>query len=301
MTDETKVDPQVIIVTGLSGAGRSQAANVLEDVGFFVVDNLPPTLIVNVVDHVGVVEGRLPRMAVVVDTRGGVTPEDLDEAMRGLMGRGVRTTVLFLDADDASLARRFEETRRKHPFAAPSLGEAIAGERAVFEEIRGMADVIVDTTDLNVHDLRRRIEEAFDDRRQERRMRVDLTSFGFKRGVPRIVDLLFDVRFLPNPHWVAELRPQTGLDPAVNDYVLHSADAEEFVERVTDLLHFLLPRFEAEGKKYLTIAIGCTGGRHRSVALAEELAKRIDGGRVDISVRHRDLTDLETPSTGSGA
>jgi UPF0042 nucleotide-binding protein len=238
-------------------------------------------------------------MAVVVDTRGGVTAHDLDEAMRGLMGRGIRTTVLFLDADDASLARRFEETRRKHPFVADSLGDSIAGEREAFEEIRGMADVLVDTTDLNVHDLRRRIEEAFDDRREERRMRVDLTSFGFKRGVPRIVDLLFDVRFLPNPHWVAELRPQTGLDRPVTDYVLSSDDAREFIDRIADLLHFLLPRFDAEGKKYLTIGIGCTGGRHRSVALVEELARRLADDPVDISIRHRDLPVPDVLASGT--
>ncbi len=289
-----KVEPRVIIVTGMSGAGRSQAAKVLEDLGFFVVDNLPPTLIVDVVDRVGVVEGTYPRMATVVDTRGGVTPHDLDEAIRGLLGRGIRTTVLFLDADDATLGKRFEETRRTHPMAAPSLARSIAEERIAFEEIRGMSDVIIDTTELSVHDLRRRVEHAFDQERDERKMRVDVVSFGFKRGVPRVVDLLFDVRFLPNPHWIPELRPQTGLDAAVSDYVLSSEDAGVFCAQAMTMLDFLLPRYEAEGKKYLTIAVGCTGGKHRSVALAEELATRIGSHDVDVTVRHRDLP-LDTP------
>lgn len=283
------MDPRVVIVTGMSGAGRSQAANVLEDFGYFVVDNLPPTLIIDVVDRVGVVEGDHPRMAAVVDTRGGVTPHDLDEAMRGLLGRGVRTTVLFLDADDETLATRFVETRRRHPISAGSLQESIARERNAFEEIRGMADIIVDTSDLSVHDLRRRMEDAFAEERAERRMRVDVTSFGFKRGVPRVVDVLFDVRFLPNPHWVEALRPHTGLDEDVRQYVLTSEDAQEFVRHTGDLLAFLMPRYAAEGKKYLTIAVGCTGGRHRSVAMAEELAGRLRELDVDVNVRHRDL------------
>lgn len=284
-----KVDPRVVIVTGMSGAGRSQAANVLEDFGYFVVDNLPPALIVDVVDRVGVVEGDHPRMASVVDTRSGVTPHDLDEAMKGLLGRGIRTTVLFLDADDETLATRFVETRRSHPMTGDSLEEAISRERAAFEEIRGMSDIIIDTSELSVHDLRRRMEGAFATERDERRMRVDVTSFGFKRGVPRIVDVLFDVRFLPNPHWVEELRPHTGLDPEVRDYVMASDDAQQFADHTDDLLSFLMPRYEAEGKKYLTIAIGCTGGRHRSVAMAEELARRIQKLDVDVRVRHRDL------------
>lgn len=294
--DRPAREPRVIIVTGMSGAGRSHAAAVLEDVGFYVVDNLPTDLIGNVVDRVGVVEGRQPLMAVVVDTRGGVTAEDLAAAVDGLEGRGIRTTVLFLDAEDHELARRFEETRRRHPIPSERLTDSIIAERAAFEEIRGMADIIVDTTDLNVHDLRRRIEDAFAAERSPRPMRVDITSFGFKRGVPRIVDLLFDVRFLPNPHWVSELRPHTGLDGDVRDYVLSSDDARRFVEMTAELLRFLLPRYEAEGKKYLTVAIGCTGGKHRSVALAEELARLVSSDQVDITVRHRDLPADPAPA-----
>ncbi len=283
-------EPRVIIVTGLSGAGRSQAANVLEDLGYFVVDNLPPTLIIDVVDRVGVPEGTRSRVALVVDTRGGLTASDLDDALKGLRGRGVRTTVLYLDADDPTLARRFEETRRTHPVAEGTLAEKIALERTAFEEIRGMSDVIIDTSELNVHELRKRIELAFSVEMESPRMRIDVVSFGFKKGVPRVVDVMFDVRFLPNPHWIPDLKPQTGLDDPVRSYVLESDDTEAFLERLDDMLEFLVPRYRAEGKSYLTIGIGCTGGRHRSVALAEEIGRRLrDGGVGDITIRHRDL------------
>jgi UPF0042 nucleotide-binding protein len=282
-------EPHVVIVTGMSGAGRSQAANVLEDVGYFVVDNLPTSLIEAVVDQVGVLEGARSKVAVVVDTRGGVTLEALDSAVTGLMGRGVRVTVLYLDADDATLIRRYEETRRPHPVEEGPLGERIRTERVGFEEIRGEADFIIDTSELNVHQLRQQIEAAFAGEQPERRMRVDVISFGFKRGVPRVVDLLFDVRFLPNPHWVPELRPQTGCDSDVSDYVLGQPDAGEFIDRTSELLAFLVPRYEAEGKSYLTIGVGCTGGRHRSVAIAEDLAERLSGGPIDVNVVHRDL------------
>jgi len=289
-------DPRVIIVTGLSGAGRSHAANVLEDLGYFVVDNLPPSLVVDVVDRVGVVEGTRSRAAMVVDMRGGLTAADLDEALKGLLSRGVRTTVLFLDADDAALARRYEETRRTHPVTEGTLSEKIAIERQAFEEIRGMSDVIIDTSELNVHDLRRRIESAFSGEFQSPRMRIDIVSFGFKRGVPRVVDVMFDVRFLPNPHWEPELRPQTGLDDPVRGFVLGDDDTEVFLAKLDDMLTFLVPRYRAEGKSYLTIGIGCTGGRHRSVAIAEEVGRRLrDEAVAEVTVRHRDLPKGQVP------
>lgn len=278
----------VVIVTGLSGAGRSQAAKVLEDVGYFVVDNLPSELIGEVVDRTGVAEGGRAKLAVVVDARGGLTHQQLEASLLGLHGRGLRTTVLFLDADDAALVRRYEENRRPHPMTAPTLAESIASERAAFEEIRGDSDVIIDTTDLSVHDLRRRITEAFADVTTESAMRVDVSSFGFKRGVPRVVDLLFDARFLPNPHWVPGLRRLTGLDDAVRSYVFDSSDAREFMARITNLLDFLIPRYEAEGKSYLSIGVGCTGGRHRSVAIAEAIGDHLEDRGVDVTVHHRD-------------
>jgi len=280
----------LVVVTGMSGAGRSTAANVLEDNDFFVVDNLPPALITSLADEAGLLDGRREKLAVVVDMRGGVTYDELELARRGLLSRGIRTTILFLDADDQALATRFEETRRTHPVREGDLAEKIASERRSIEEIRGAADVIIDSSELNVHELRERIEAAFT-QLDPRRMHVDVVSFGFKKGMPLVADLLFDVRFLPNPHWVAGLRPNTGLDDDVRDYVFGQQDAVDFTNRVWDMLQFLVPRYQREGKAYLTIAIGCTGGRHRSVALAEELASRLDAMEIDVLVRHRDIPE----------
>lgn len=282
---------RAVIITGMSGAGRSQAAKVMEDLGYFVVDNIPAQMIKFLVDQVGVAEGLQERIAVVVDTRVGVTYEALEAALRSLLQRGVRTTVLFMDADDPALERRFEETRRRHPIKEGNLAERIAAERVAFEEIRGLADVIIDTTDLNVHQLRDKVVEAFEAPDQTRRLRVDVISFGFKKGTPRVVDVLLDVRFLPNPHWVPELRPLTGHDAPVRDHVLAADDAVVFVEKAMDMFRFLLPRYEAEGKAYLTVGIGCTGGRHRSVALANELGRLLCEEGFDANVSHR-----ETPA-----
>jgi UPF0042 nucleotide-binding protein len=279
----------VVIITGLSGAGRSQVSNILEDIGYFVVDNLPTVLISDLVATAGLAEGDRSRIAVVTDTRTGMNETDLDLALIDLRRDGFRTTVLFLDADDRVLVRRFEESRRPHPAVGSSLGRAIANERASFEPVRAMADVIVDTSELNVHQLRDRIRDAFADVESVPSMRVDVSSFGFKRGTPRVVDLMFDVRFLPNPHWEPELRPLTGLDDAVRQYVFSYQEAGEFLAKTTDMLDFLLPHYEAEGKSYLTIAVGCTGGRHRSVALAEAIGAHLRETGVDTSVHHRDI------------
>lgn len=281
---------QLVIVTGMSGAGRSTAANVLEDNDFFVVDNLPPTLITSVADEAGLLDGRREKLAIVVDMRGGLTLEDLDLALKGLLTRGIRTTILFLDAQDNVLATRFQETRRTHPVREGDLAAKIATERESIEEIRGSADVIIDTSELNVHQLRERVEQAFTEL-GPRRMHVDVVSFGFKKGLPRVVDVLFDVRFLPNPHWVPELQPFTGLDDEVRDYVFSHEDADTFVDQAWDMLQFLVPRYTNEGKAYLTIGIGCTGGQHRSVAIAEELAARLTMLDIEVRVRHRDLPE----------
>jgi len=279
----------VVIITGLSGAGRSQAANVFEDIGYFVVDNLPTDLIADLVRSVGAVEGSRSKVAVVADTRAGMNAENLDEAIKELHRDGVRTTVLFLTADDRVLARRFEETRRPHPVDATSLQRAIEAERVAFEDVRAMSDVIIDTTDYNVHQLRDALRASFAHESGPAPMRVDVTSFGFKRGMPRVADLMFDVRFLPNPHWIPELRPQTGRDRAVREYVFSNPEAGEFLSRVTGLLEFLIPLYEAEGKSYLTIAIGCTGGHHRSVALTEAIAAHLADAGVSTVVHHRDI------------
>jgi len=287
--DQMTEPAHVVIITGLSGAGRSQAANVLEDIGYFVVDNLPTVLIDDLVNAIGSVEGSRTHIAVVVDTRAGMDAESLDVALIGLHRDGLRTTVLFLTADDKVLARRFEETRRPHPVEAASLDEAIAAERKAFEDVRASSDVIIDTSELNVHELRDTLRSAFTATIAEPSMRIDITSFGFKRGVPTVVDLLFDVRFLPNPHWVPDLRGRTGLDEPVRDYVFSYPEATEFLERVSGLLEFLVPHYEAEGKSYLMIGVGCTGGRHRSVALAEAVAQRLTDSGIHTDVRHRDI------------
>ena len=292
MTDSTDVaepqEPHVVVVTGMSGAGRSAAANVLEDLGYFVIDNLPANLIVDVVEGSGVGDGIRDRFAVVVDTRGGVTADELAEAVTVLRAKGLRTTVLYLDAADRVLIRRYEENRRPHPLPGATLGESIASEREALIEVRALGDVIADTTDLNVHELGDRLRNAFARGLPEGRLQVDVTSFGFKQGVPRVLDLLFDARFLPNPHWVPELRDQTGRDAAVRDYVFSHDEAGVFVERVSDLLDFLIPEYEKEGKSYLTIGIGCTGGRHRSVAIADAIATHLLDGGVAVTVHHRD-------------
>lgn len=279
----------VVIVTGLSGAGRSQTAKILEDIGYFVVDNLPTMMISDLVATIGSPEGEHCQLAVVTDTRTGMDATELDLVLIDLHRDGIRTTVLFLDADDAVLVRRFDETRRPHPQGAASLADAIKSERSAFEPVRALADVIVDTSELNVHQLRDRLRDAFADAGSNAAMRVAVTSFGFKRGIPRVADLMFDVRFLPNPHWEAELRPLTGLDAPVRDFVFAHEEAVEFLGKTTEMLDFLLPHYESEGKSYLTIAIGCTGGRHRSVALAEAIAAHLRETGVDTSVNHRDV------------
>lgn len=287
MTDR----PHLVVITGMSGAGRSLASKALEDLGFSVIDNLPPDLIDDVVAWADLGESEVRRqLAVVVDTRGGLDFRNLDAVMRRLAGDGVPTTLLFLDADDEVLATRFAESRRPHPVPGDTVAESITTERVALRDLRGRADVIIDTSDRTVHDLREAVFEAFGGARTHGPMRVSFTSFGFKHGVPRVVDLVFDVRFLPNPHWEEALRPLTGLDRPVRDFVFAQEDAARFVNMADDMLAFLIPKYEAEGKAYLTIAVGCTGGRHRSVAIAEELARRQrERGGAELSVRHRDL------------
>ena len=279
--------PHVLVVTGMSGAGRSTAAKVLEDLGYNVIDNLPPELLSQVAAHHEVPERRR-RLAVVIDSRAGDPMEALTEAVNELDRQGVQTRVLFLDADDSHIINRYEESRRPHPMRLGSVTESIAAERRMLGSLRESADVMIDTTDLNVHQLRARLTDLFAEVTEQRPMRVSVTSFGYKHGVPRDADLIFDVRFLPNPHWVQELRPLRGTDEPVKEYVLGFPDAGEFLTRIEGLLGFLIPRYEEEGKSYLTIGIGCTGGHHRSVVLAEELGLWLEDQHIDANVRHRD-------------
>jgi RNase adapter protein RapZ len=290
VTDPTPQGFQILIITGMSGAGRSQVSNVLEDLGWFVIDNLPPSLVGRVSELASDPGSSVSRLALVADVRGREFFNELVSTVRSLQRAGSDVRLLYLEADDDTLVRRFEETRRRHPAAQD--GGVLAGirrERELLEELRGMADVIIDTTDTNVHELRDRVVELLDDPGSPQ-LRVDVVSFGFKRGTPRDADLLFDVRFLPNPHWVEELRGFTGQDDPVKDYVFGQPKTGPFLEALLALLDVSVPGYVDEGKRYLTIAIGCTGGKHRSVAIANAVADHLRAtSQLPVSVEHRDL------------
>jgi RNase adapter protein RapZ len=278
---------EFLIISGLSGAGRSQAGATLEDLGWFVIDNIPTALITKVADLVEAPGSTIHRVALVIG-RDAQQLDEIEAAIMQLRAGGSSVTTLFLEASDDVLVRRFEGTRRRHPIGQEGVTDAIALERERLQPLRATADVVIDTTDLNVNQLRDRLIDLFTSDRSER-LQILIMSFGFKHGVPLDVDNVFDVRFLPNPHWVDELRPLTGLNRPVREFVLRQAEAKEFVDRIDDLLAFLLPGYIKEGKSYLTVAIGCTGGRHRSVALAEEIASRLRARGYEPSVNHRDI------------
>ncbi|MDA8379966.1 MAG: RNase adapter RapZ [Actinomycetota bacterium] len=283
---------EYLVVTGMSGAGRSTAAACLEDLGWFVIDNIPAALMTRVatlVDRPG--PGGLEdvgRLAFVVGRGGEESLADLGPALSELRRRAGRMRVLFLDSSDEILVRRYEGSRRRHPLSASGVGDAVARERLLLAPIRSDADIVVDTAGLNVNQLRLRIGELFAVD-EDVTMQMTVLSFGFKHGIPLDVDLVFDCRFLANPYWIEELRPLSGLDPAVRDYVMGSDRTEDFLGRVRDLLDLILPAYEKEGKSYLGIALGCTGGRHRSVVLAEELSRRLGEAGFGNKVFHRDL------------
>ena len=283
------VAPELTILTGMSGAGRSTAARCLEDLGWFVVDNLPPGLLFSMVELAGHTQGSVPRIAVVVDVRGRSFFPDLRATLDKLRAFAVDPRVVFLEASDEVLVRRFEGVRRKHPLQGDGrILDGIALERSLLEDLRGEADLVIDTTDLNVHELRRQIELAFGTETVPA-LQATVLSFGYKYGLPVDADLVVDVRFLPTPHWVPELRPLTGLEREVADYVFASPEAGELVRRFGEVLRLVLPGYVREGKRFLTLAVGCTGGKHRSVALAEELGRTLRVEGVDTRVVHRDL------------
>jgi RNase adapter protein RapZ len=286
------VTPGFIVITGLSGAGKSQAIRALEDLGFFCVDNLPTALIPTFAELTLRAGSELPRAAVVVDVRERAFLERFPGVYRKLRRmKGLRPVLIFLEATDAALVRRFSETRRPHPLAPQKpVIEAIRQERKTLAAIRRMADEIIDTSDLTVHELRQAFMASGRGTETPRGPLVTIVSFGFKHGVPLDADLVFDVRFLPNPHFVPSLRHHTGRDRPVVKFLEKHPQTGEFVERVTSLLRFLLPHYAREGKSYLTIGIGCTGGKHRSVALAEALKKSLSGIEgIRLRVRHRDI------------
>jgi UPF0042 nucleotide-binding protein len=281
---------QLVVVTGLSGAGRSTAAKCLEDLGWFVVDNLPPSLLPTMVDLGSRSQGAVGRIAVVVDVRSRAFSSDLRTAVDEIERRGVHPRVLFLEASDEALVRRFESVRRPHPLQGDSrLVDGILRERDLLRDLRGSADLVLDTSVLNVHELRGKVTAAFGDPSDKTRLHLTVLSFGFKYGLPVDADLVADMRFLPNPHWVPDLRPHTGKDAAVRDFVLAQEGATEFLDRYESLLGMVFEGYEREGKRYALLAVGCTGGKHRSVAMSEQLAERLAGEGVDVQVVHRDV------------
>ncbi|MEM8748180.1 MAG: RNase adapter RapZ [Actinomycetota bacterium] len=279
---------EIVLITGLSGAGRSGAADVLDDLDWYVVDNLPTALIGTIVDIAGKPGSDIARLALVA----GRQHQELLGTIGELRGSGHHVTVVFLDAATAEIVRRYDATRRRHPLAdiADGLVESIELERRQLDPVRDAADLVIDTTDLNVHQLKERIVAAFSTATDTWRLQVSIESFGFKHGLPLDADIVMDVRFLPNPHWQEDLRPLTGHDPKVRDHVLETAAGSDFVDRFDDLLAALLPQYESEGRSYLTVAIGCTGGRHRSVAVSEEIAARLRGRGVAVRTNHRDVS-----------
>ncbi|MDI6870664.1 MAG: RNase adapter RapZ [Bacillota bacterium] len=279
-----------VIITGLSGAGKTEAVRSFEDMGYFCVDNLPPALLPKFVDLCAQPGGKIRKVALVIDIRGGEFFDAVSDALDRLGEMGFTYDVLFLEASDEVLIRRFKETRRRHPLALTgSLQEGITAERARLETLRSRATKIVDTTHLSPHELKEKITQAFatDGDMTELNMRV--LSFGYRFGLPLDADLVFDVRFLPNPHWVEELRPRTGLEAEVRDYVFNSPLTREYLDRLTSFLAFMLPGFVKEGKAQLVVAVGCTGGRHRSVVIAEVVGAFLRQQGYRVQVEHRDV------------
>ena len=282
---------ELLIVTGMSGAGRSTVAHALEDLGWYVVDNLPPALLPELASQAN--SSEIASLAVVVDVRGGKFFDALNSALLTLQSSGAAYRLLFLDATDQSLVQRFESTRRPHPLQGKDrIVDGIERERTKLEELRSQADVVIDTSNLNVHQLEKRVGEIFSARMLDA-IRINVLSFGYKYGIPVDADLVLDCRFIPNPHWIPELRPLTGLTTEVSNKVLTSEGVSEFVKSYVSVIRQMMPGYLREGKKYVTIAIGCTGGKHRSVAIAAEIARQLssDPSEIEISAHatHRDV------------
>jgi UPF0042 nucleotide-binding protein len=285
------MNQEVLILTGMSGAGRSTVAHALEDLGWYVVDNLPPTLLSDLIKQG--VQSEIKSLAVVVDVRGGKFFDELASSLSELKKSGANFRVAFLDASDQALVQRFESTRRPHPLQGKGrIVDGIAAEREKLQDLLAQSDVVIDTSNLNVHQLEKRTAEIFAQGLTQS-VRVNVLSFGYKYGIPVDADLVLDCRFIPNPHWIPELRPLTGLDDKVKDNVLSNSGVSQFVQSYVSVINQMLPGYLREGKKYLTVAIGCTGGRHRSVSVAREIAAQLDGERdgflVSAHASHRDV------------
>ena len=285
------MNQEVLILTGMSGAGRSTVAHALEDLGWYVVDNLPPTLLSDLIKQG--VQSEIKSLAVVVDVRGGKFFDELASSLSELKKSGANFRVAFLDASDQALVQRFESTRRPHPLQGKGrIVDGIAAEREKLQDLLAQSDVVIDTSNLNVHQLEKRTAEIFAQGLTQS-VRVNVLSFGYKYGIPVDADLVLDCRFIPNPHWIPELRPLTGLDDKVKDNVLSNSGVSQFVQSYVSVINQMLPGYLREGKKYLTVAIGCTGGRHRSFSVAREIASQLDGERDGFSVSahasHRDV------------
>ena len=285
----------ITVITGLSGAGRSEAAKVLEDLGWFVIDNLPPALIQKMLSLALAPGNEITQVALVIDARGGTFFTEAMKELQKLRRDIANFRLVFLEASDEELVKRFESVRRPHPLAEEdNVAVGIQRERELMRSLREGADLVLDTTDMSVRTLRSRIAAFFEGPSTGEGLKTTIISFGFKHGLPLDADLVLDVRFLPNPHWVDGLRPLAGTDAPVREYVMKQDDSSAFLERTRDLLALLLPGYEAEGRHYLTIAIGCTGGRHRSVVLAEELGKLVTDKGFAAKVVHRDVTRGES-------
>jgi UPF0042 nucleotide-binding protein len=281
------------VITGLSGAGKSEAVATFEDMGYFCIDNLPPRMLASAVQLFSLEGTRASQVALVFDARGGRYFEELDQALDYLRESGVGFRLLYLEASDEALVARYQATRRPHPLSA-SLREGIERERRLLTPLRAQADIVLDTTNLSPRELRRHLEETLLADKLKDQLFVSLESFGYRHGLPPEADVVLDVRFLPNPHWIPELRSRSGLDSAVREFVVERSDAQGFLEQVVSLMKFLAPRFLAEQKRRLVLALGCTGGRHRSVALAEELGRRLkEDTSLVVSLNHRDIEKPE--------
>lgn len=285
-----QAEKSLVLITGMSGSGRNTAASVLEEMGWYVADNLPPELIMRMVELSFETDSPVERLAIVTDVRSRAFAGSLGEVLDGLRNEGRQPYVIFFDANDDTLIARYDSVRRTHPLQENgTLSQGIAAERQMLLPIKGMSDLVVDTSDMSVHDLRRELEHQLSDS-ASKIQQITIESFGFKHGAPRDADMLFDVRFLPNPYWIPELRAGRGTNSAVADYVLSQPESQGFLDNVTHLIELVLPGYRREGKSFMTIAVGCTGGHHRSVAMSEALAKKLDGvSGINVNVVHRDI------------